>query len=116
MAKNDLASMTEREILEELVRRSRTESRLRVVKWCLLLIFLAAVVVGGTIYLPPLIEYIRTMSETARQIQQSLSQIQETTNGVRDLVSVWDTANSEALKEAGETLNEVLNRIPGFLR
>ncbi len=121
--KKDPAAMTDRELLEELVHSKRRDNTMRKVKT---IIFCMVLILAATLcyrYLPPAIAYMKEMSstiqqaiDTMNQIMANMKQITDTTNMVRDTISNWDQSSIETLKEAGDTLNEVLNRIPPMFR
>ena len=106
-----IEEMSDHEMLVELLREKRRAGTLRYVKIAVYSAIIIAIGILCAIYLPPIIAYL-----TVQQIQQAMQQIQSATDSVRDTVAGIGESGADALREASEKLNELLEKVPRFFR
>lgn len=107
MNKN-IDNMSERELLQELVRQGRRAARAERIKICVLGALLLAVVVLALIYVPKIMEPID-------RISQSISQIEESFDEAKRVLSSFDKDTIERFKETMESINETSQQARVFM-
>lgn len=107
MNKN-IDNMSERELLQELVRQGRRAARAERIRICLLGALLLAVVVLALIYVPKIMEPID-------RISQSISQIEESFDEAKRVLSSFDKDTIERFKETMESINETSQQARVFM-
>jgi uncharacterized protein YoxC len=82
-----IATMTDHEMLVELLQEKRRNDRMKNIKYAILGAVLVILIILAAKYLPPVIRYFRSVQETLQQIQASVSQVQNLTDSVKESVS-----------------------------
>lgn len=109
-----LEEMSERELLEELVAEKRQQETLRWIGWGLRLVVVIAIAVLLAIYLPPVIAYFRQLAALVEQVKSTLEQLKTTADQLQSALNGVTQGSSDALREAAERLNELLNGLKGL--
>ena len=95
----EIDSMSERELLCELVRQGRRAERAERIKLCALAVLLAAVVVLALVFVPKIVSPVRQLSESMGQIEASFDE-------ARRVLESFDDATLDRFKQTMESLNE----------
>ena len=134
--RKSIESMSDRELLMELVADKRRADRARRIKTIVWLAVAAALLVLALIYLPPLAARIRQFNQTMDQLQQAatsaneffdnvkgigydkLAETVESVNQaaarVREITDGLSEAGLETLEESIGELNDMIARLRGF--
>ena len=111
-----IETMTDREILEELLQERRRDRTKEYIRWGLYAAALLAVAILCAVYLPPVIDYFRKLHDAVEQIRQGMDQVRAAADTVRDAVTRVGQGGSEALESALARLNELLEKLPAVFR
>ncbi len=120
--------MTDRELLEELVKEKRLQETLRRIRIGIGAAIAVAVAILLAIYLPPVIRYFRQLNETIQQVRRvaeqagasldsvraAAEQVTASLDGMRQEIVSIESSGAAALQNAAERLNELLNSFPAW--
>lgn len=79
-----ISAMTDHEMLVELMQEKRRGDTLRNTTLIALGVLLAVLIYLGFRYLPPIIDYFRSLNETIKTIQAGVDQVQSVTDSIKD--------------------------------
>ena len=109
-------TMTDRAILEELLREKRRSETMRWIKIAVTVLVLILLAVLLFKIVPGIIQFFRNINDTMEQLRGGMDQIRETADGLKQSISGWSTNGLETIKEAAEKLGDLLNMLPSWLR
>ena len=106
--------MTDRELLEELVKEKRIQETLRRIRLGVGAAIFVAVAVLLAVYLPPAVRYFRQLNEEMQQIRRVAEQAGASLDGMRQEIVSIERGGAAALQNAADRLNELLNSFPAW--
>ena len=113
--------MSDREILEELLQEKRRQDTVRYIKYAVWGILLIALIVLAAIYVPKIVTLYNEVQSAMEEVDQATEQIdltmQKINQTLQTLQEDYDSvksAGAQALEDAAETLNGVLETLRNF--
>ena len=106
--KKDIDSMSEKELLAELVRQGRRSERADMIKVSVLCVLLLAVVILALVYVPKIVAPIQQLSDSMEQIETSFDE-------AKRVLSSFDKETIDNFKQTMESLNETSQQARVFM-
>ena len=112
-------TMTERELLMELVNEKRRQEKIRYIKWGITAVIIILVVVLLIVYLPPVVKTIKKVDSAVDMMQSEIDNIKGSFDDAMEKLSEFEAIAEEfsdfddlkeklaGLEEIGEKLGEI---------
>ena len=104
----DIDSMSEKELLAELVRQGRRSERADMIKVSVLCVLLLAVAILALVYVPKIVAPIQQLSDSMEQIETSFDE-------AKRVLSSFDKETIDNFKQTMESLNETSQQARVFM-
>lgn len=97
-------NMSERELLEELVRQGKRREMIEQIKLCVTSVLLLTIIVLAFVYIPRILEPMR-------QVSQSMEQVEQAAEEAKRVLSNFDEKTVDQIKQTMESLNETSQQV-----
>ena len=105
----DIGSMTDHELLEELVLQGRRAERANTIKTCVIAGLLLVIIILALVYIPKIMAPIRQLSE-------SMDEIRSTAEQVKSVLENFDQETIDKFKQSMEIFGETSQQARVFLK
>ncbi len=110
-----IEEMSDRELLMELVENKRKEQTYRVVRLCLMLLLIGAVVASGYVYIRPALQSAQEISASLKEVTTFLNANQDVVTTIESIANDIDMNKINAIADTMKELEPSIQAIGKWL-